>query len=103
VKGLVTEAQLEEAVNKWAKARGVICLKLNLVGNTGWPDRLYLGPGGTHALIEYKRPGRGKVLERNQPDRHERLARIKQPVGVFDDYDEAITFLESSLLSKRGS
>lgn len=36
---------------------GVRSIKLNLTGNTGWPDRLFFIPGGRPLLIEFKQPG----------------------------------------------
>lgn len=94
------ERDIERAVMTWAKGQGCICLKLNLIGNTGWPDRLFLY-NGKCVFIEFKRPG-GK-LHRNQPQRINALRAQGFTAEVFDNVDNAITFLESTLLSKGGS
>jgi hypothetical protein len=90
------EKQIEQRVIKWAIERGALCLKLNLTGNTGWPDRLFCHEGRV-CFIEFKRPG-GK-LERNQPERVLELRKRKFKVGVFDNEADAIAFLEATLFS----
>lgn len=97
--GAVLERDVERPVVRWAQAHGIIVLKLNLIGNTGWPDRLFLYRGQT-VFIEFKRPG-GK-LERNQPQRVATLRQAGFTVGVFDDKHEAIRFLEATFFSEDG-
>lgn len=93
------ERDVERPVTAWATRQGILCLKLNLIGNTGWPDRLLLH-GGRCVFIEFKRPG-GK-LRRNQPQRIATLRAQGFTAEVFDNVDNAIAFLESTLLSKGG-
>ena len=88
---------VETPTVRWARAKGIIVLKLNLIGNTGWPDRLFLY-GGQVVFIEFKRPG-GK-LARNQPQRVATLRDAGFIVGVFDNADKAISFLDSTFFSK---
>ena len=95
------EKHIEGPVVRWARANGVVCLKLNLIGSTGWPDRLFLAPGGRMCFIEFKRPG--EALRRNQPQRVELLHKLGFTVGVYDDVTKAIEFLGATLLSKGSS
>lgn len=83
------------------RALGCICLKLNLIGSTGWPDRLFLAPGARIVFAEFKRPG--ERLRRNQPERVGLLQRYGFKVGVYDDAETAKRDLESSLFPSRGA
>ena len=94
----VKEVNVEVKVVNWAKAHGITVLKLNLIGNTGWPDRVFLYLGCI-VLIEVKRPG--EDLKRNQPARIEELVVQGFTVGVFDDVRTSCDFLETTLLSER--
>jgi len=93
----VKEVNVEVKVVNWAKAHGITVLKLNLIGNTGWPDRVFLYLGCI-VLIEVKRPG--EDLKRNQPARIEELVVQGFTVGVFDDVRTSCDFLETTLLSE---
>lgn len=95
------EKKVEKDVVAWAREHGAICLKLNLIGSTGWPDRLFLAPGGRLCFIEFKRPG--EELRRNQPQRIHLLRKFGFNVGVYDELHQAIAFLEATLFSERGS
>jgi len=81
----------------FAKRCGILALKLNLMGNTGWPDRQFLHEGRS-VFVEMKR--RGEDLRRNQPERIDDLVRRRFHVGVFDDANIAARFLEATLLSE---
>lgn len=96
------ENDLEKRVVAWAQGRGILPFKLNLQGNTGWPDRLWLFVYPAMAFIEFKRPGRPAKPERNQPARIAELERRGYPVGVFNDFAAAVTFLEATVLSGSG-
>lgn len=87
---------VEEPTLRWATSVGIGHLKMNLQGNTGWPDDLFLGDQGRMAFIEFKAPG--EELKRNQPARVAELKQRGIPVGVFDDPDKARAFLEATLL-----
>jgi len=93
------ELRVENEVVDWARAQSILPLKLNLIGNTGWPDRLWLFVYPRIAFIEFKAPGRPLTGDRNQPERLAELAARGYPVGVFDNVAEAITFLETYVLS----
>lgn len=94
------EKKVEGPVVEHFRRRGCVCLKLNLIGSTGWPDRLILAPGGRLAFVEFKRPG--EQLRRNQPHRVALLRSLGFYVGVFDNVTEAIEQLEASLFPKDG-
>jgi len=56
---------LEKSVEKWTCDRaaflGCACLKLNVKGRVGWPDRLFLFRGKV-LFIEFKRLGENPTL-----------------------------------------
>jgi hypothetical protein len=93
---MLERTHIEKPVVDWAKARGILHLKLNLMGNTGWPDDQFLHLGSS-VFIEFKRPGGD--LKRNQPERIEELVNRGFTVGVFDDVKIATRFLGATLLS----
>lgn len=64
------------------------CVKLNLTGNRGWPDRLCLGPYGLYVFIEFKRPEDGE-LSAVQEERVKWLRANEHPVFVFETATEA--------------
>lgn len=47
------EAEIERQVAEYAKRRGFVSLKLNVRGQRGWPDRLFLKYGRA-LFIEFK-------------------------------------------------
>jgi hypothetical protein len=91
----VGESYIERKVCEWAKSVGILPIKFTPMGETGWPDRVFLYCGQA-VFIEFKAPGRkARPLQ---------LARIKQlqsygfTVGVYDNVELAIGFLGTSLL-----
>ena len=50
------ESNLEQKVVEYSNERGVLSLKLNVLGRVGWPDRLFLYKGRV-LFIEFKRQG----------------------------------------------
>jgi hypothetical protein len=91
------EKEIERAVVKWAERHNIRALKLNLSGNTGWPDRLFIGHG-LMCFIEFKRPG--YELRELQKVRFRELTQRGMYVAVFDEYDAAVAFLEATLVPK---
>lgn len=53
----VIEREIETKVCAFAKAKGFWPLKLNVVAQRGFPDRMLIGRG-TIFFIEFKRPGK---------------------------------------------
>ena len=56
------ESHTEQRVVTWAKHHGITGLKLNLQGNRGWPDRLFLLHNGKPVFMEFKRVGASPTL-----------------------------------------
>lgn len=94
------ERDVERPVVDWLRSIGCVVLKLNLIGSTGWPDRLILAPGGRVFFVEFKRPG--ERLRRNQPHRVALLRSLGFFVGVYDNVAEAKKELGAALLSEGG-
>lgn len=65
------------------KRLGIIGIKLNVKGGRGWPDRMFLLPGGKPLLVEFKRPG--EVPRPNQDKIHERLRTNGYLVATCDN------------------
>jgi hypothetical protein len=82
----------EATVEKWvvaaAKALGVGSIKLYGVAYGGWPDRIFLVPGGKPLFVEFKAPG-GEPTERQRAI-HARLREAGYAVEVHDDRDAAV-------------
>ena len=51
-----SEAHIERTVTQWAKELGVLSIKLNVRGQRGIPDRLFMLDGKV-LFIEFKKPG----------------------------------------------
>lgn len=96
------ESKIENDVSRRALYElGVASLKLNLRGNNGWPDRLYLIPGGRPLLIEFKRPG--EEPRPLQVHRHAQLKMLNYHVEVHDDQLEAFKAIAKALEAARVS
>ena len=83
---------------------GIRNLKLNVRGQTGWPDRMFLIPGGKPLFIEFKRPG--EDLEPKQNYVAQVLRRLGYNVEKHDNEERAFNAvartLEASRVSKEG-
>ena len=83
------EATIERRIRERAlRELGVFVPKLVVPGETGFPDRFALVPGGRPVFMEIKRPGR-------QPDPKqdywlERLRKLGYYASWFDDVDMAL-------------
>lgn len=53
----ILENAIETKVTIYARERGCLALKLNVLGFRGWPDRLYIYHGPKVMFIEFKRLG----------------------------------------------
>jgi hypothetical protein len=82
----VLEKDVEGAVCKYARQKGLLSLKFEPDSSRGWPDRIFLGSGGVVFFIEFKKPG--------EPPRPLQVHRIKilqnlgLPVFVVDSIQE---------------
>lgn len=87
------EATVEQWVCDEAWTRhGVPNLKL---GQHGWPDRLFLIPGGRPLLIEFKAPG--EEPRPRQAERHRTLRKLGYDVEVHDDKAQALEAVLTAL------
>lgn len=90
----VLETDIEEWVVKEAEALGIPSLKLNLKGNRGWPDRIFLIAGGRPLFIEFKRPG--EEPRKLQQQRHRILRKLGYEIQVHEDRQEALSALKAA-------
>lgn len=84
----ILETDIEEWVVDQAALLGVPSLKLNLKGNRGWPDRIFLIPGGRPLFIEFKRPG--EEPRKLQQQRHRILRKLGYDVEVHEERHAAL-------------
>lgn len=87
------EKQLEAKIGKWCKANGFLYYKFSSPAKRGVPDRVAIAPGGGVGFLELKRKG-------NKPTSlqcKEILTLTEQGCQATwtDNYDDAITFLNS--------
>lgn len=78
----ILEATIENAVVKYAKARGFQARKMNGLGFRSWPDRLFIG-NDCSFWVEFKRPG--ATTTSAQDHQLEVLRNMGQHVYVVDD------------------
>ena len=74
---------------------GVRTLKLNLMGNRGYPDRLVILPKGRSVFIEFKKP---KGVAEPAPEAlqdyiHKQLRKLGHDVKVFDNDEKAKNYI----------
>jgi hypothetical protein len=84
------EKHIENACIRHALERGWTHVKLDKA-KRNWPDQLFLGPGGSVLLVEFKRPG-----EKPRPAQkrvHRLLAEIGHRVHVIDSADDFVDLL----------
>lgn len=79
------EHAIEQQVVAIARRAGVESLKFQPIGSGGWPDRVFLVPGGHPLFIEFKRPG--EQLRPLQVARHDQLRRLGYYVKVVDSVE----------------
>jgi hypothetical protein len=75
---------------------GIPSLLLELRRDGGWPDVLFLIPGGRPLFMEFKRPG--KDLEPLQVERKTTLQKLGYDVlGPVDNVDIAVSLVTEAL------
>lgn len=77
---------------------GVRNIKVNTLTETGWPDRMFLIPGGRPLFIEFKRPG-GEP-DPKQVHIHGILKGLDYSVEVCDSEEEAMSKIAQALRRK---
>lgn len=97
------EKSIEGGVMKWAKSNKIKS-KIKSAGEL--LDRWFILPGGHLFIIEFKRPGKGKLSKR-QINEIKELRSLGYDVEVHDDKKEAIESiklrLEATRLSKESN
>lgn len=89
------ESKIERRVCRDAKRLlGVLSEKFKAINN-GYPDRIFLIPGGKPLFIEFKAPGEepGPL----QLYRHEILRKLGYQVEVHDDYEIAFQAISNAV------
>lgn len=81
----VLESAIEDSVTMYAASKEVVSLKLNVRGNNGWPDRIYLF-GGKCWFVEFKR--KGEHPRALQEHVHSKLRNAGAVVHVIDDIQQ---------------
>lgn len=89
------ESVTEQAVVRWAVARGIEQTKLNLMGQRGWPDRVFWLAGGRPLLMEFKRLG--SKPRKLQQAVHERLKRLGYDTHCIDRAEDGINILRNAI------
>lgn len=90
------ESEIEtKVVDKAKKIFSVISFKLALKHDAGWPDRVFLIPGGVPFFIEFKRSG--DDARPLQKFRHELLRKLGYDIELHDDYDTAMAAIKKRL------
>lgn len=79
------EKDIEQKVVDHATSLGALYLKLNVRGQTGWPDRMFIYKG-TVLFVEFKLPG--EVPEPHQLVIHALLEQHLMSVMVIDDIQQ---------------
>lgn len=75
------ETEIERRTCHYALGKGVLVLKLNVIGRRGWPDRLFVYQGRI-ALVEFKRPDVRPTIYQKMI--HERLNAHQFKVSIID-------------------
>ncbi len=85
------EKTIEANFTKWCQARKIPCLKLELRGHRGFPDRTVLLPGGRVVFLEFKnRTGKPSIHQLDWINRLESLGFKVSLVRSIEEAKEAI-------------
>lgn len=90
----MAERDVIKPVTRWAKKRNVKHIRVTLLpgAERGWPDHIFLIPGGAPVFMEFKQPGEGPA--EIQKVRLEYLRENGYAAYCVDDGEEAIDILE---------
>lgn len=80
---------------KYAKDRGCLARKMNGLGFSGWPDRLFITPTGNVFWVEFKRPG--NVLSAGQETVIGDLTKRGHMVYIVDNVPQGKATVEAEL------
>lgn len=87
---MALESNVELKIVGWAEDHRWLVRKLQYIGRTGAPDRLFAGYGHC-VFMEMKAPGEG--LSTNQAREHNRLKDCGITVHVVDNVDDGVAIL----------
>jgi len=73
------EKQIEDAVCRYAREKGMLAYKFTSPARSAVPDRLFIAPGGRMWFTEFKREGQKPTLAQHR----EHLRLQTQGVSVF--------------------
>jgi len=96
----VLERDVEKQVCAWAKAHGILAIKVTPMGTAGYPDRVFLKDGKA-VFIEFKRPG-GKL----RPLQEHRLMQLRVAgfrAEIIDNVEDGIETLRAAFLPGGGN
>ena len=93
----VREADVEQAVCRYAKDKGILVYKFTSPNHRSVPDRIFIPLSGSLFFIEFKRPG-GK-LTTGQENEIARLQSARQYVYVIDNVDDGKRVIDKHLHS----
>ncbi len=86
------ESEIEQRVTDYAKSRSCVVLKLNVTGQVGWPDRMFLLPGKKTLFIEFKRPD--EPVRKIQVYRGNKLAEYGFDYTVVDNVEQGCAAID---------
>ncbi len=87
----VLEKELEKKCKEYAELDGWLSIKVSPDSQRGWPDRVFISPGGKHIYVEFKMKG-GQPREL-QLYRMEQLRQHKCLVWLVDDVEDFKSWL----------
>ena len=93
----VLEKDIERRVCEKVKQFGILNIKMSTHTETGWPDRMFVIPGGRPLFIEFKVPG-GKLSKR-QFYIHKVLEVFGYQVQTHDNEESAIRAISEAIRS----
>lgn len=95
------EKKIQNAAIKYAESYGVAAIRLSLGPGvyTGWPDVLFLIPGGRPLFIEFKAPGKPPTPK--QRARIDHLVVAGYDVEVCDNIEDANCIMQGAITATR--
>lgn len=91
---MAQESDLEKSFVGFVEGHGGITAKMTIKGRRGWPDRLYVLPGGRIGLAELKHPDGTGRRSGTQIALHAALRHLGVIVRVIDSKDQFAAILE---------
>lgn len=94
------ESEIESTTARRAlEELGVFSIKLKSTQERGYPDRIFLIPGGRPLFVEFKVPG--KSAEAYQVMIHKRLRHAGYQVEVHDNVEKSLRAISKALDARR--